>query len=131
MFTCISFCQSNQTLCAGTNIGQLYFWLKKLNKNVLIENPEDVWELSNINSVSGTIKQLMWGSVNLRLPLLSVNCVTKVYIMKEQSLCTSYSQKIWATQKGANQILLQTEDAECLLQVDMQVSLLTMPIYIE
>ncbi|KAI4456192.1 hypothetical protein MML48_8g00010237 [Holotrichia oblita] len=104
MFTCLAFSQTSQTLCAGTNIGRLYFWLKKLTKSIYVENPEDAWELSNINVVSGTIKQLMWGSVNLRLPLLSVNCVTKVYIMKEQSLCTCYSEKIWAMQRSANEV---------------------------
>ncbi|KRT80306.1 hypothetical protein AMK59_8792 [Oryctes borbonicus] len=125
MFTCLSFCQASLTLCAGTNIGRLYFWLKKINKSIYVENPEDAWELSNINVVSGTIKQLMWGSVNLRLPLLCVNCVTKVYIMKEQSLCTCYSEKVWAIQRNANQVLLQTEDSEHLLNLDMQVSDMT------
>lgn len=122
MFICLSFCQTNQTLCAGTNIGRLYFWLKKPKKDDYTENPEDMWELSNINDVCGTIKQLMWGSVNLRLPLLSVNCVTKVYIMKEQNLCTSYCDKVWAIQKNANQILIQNEESEYLLSLDMQVS---------
>ncbi|GJQ73670.1 putative intraflagellar transport protein 140 [Trypoxylus dichotomus] len=104
MFTCLSFCRTSSTLCAGTNIGRLFFWLKKIHKSVYIENPEDAWELSNINIVSGTIKQLMWGSINLRLPLL---------------------EKIWATQRNANQVLLQAEDAEHLVNLDMQVSDMT------
>ncbi|XP_022916343.2 intraflagellar transport protein 140 homolog [Onthophagus taurus] len=121
-FTCLSFCQSNQTLCGATNIGRIYFWVKRPFKNEFIENPEDCWELTNITSVNGTIKQIMWGSISLRLPLLSVNAVTKVYIMKEQSLCCCCSEKIWAIQKNANQILLETEDTNYLLNLEVQVT---------
>lgn len=120
MFTCIAYSKLNQTLCAGSNVGRIYFWIKK---NIeIVESTEDMWELTNISSVSGTIKQVMWGSINLHLPLLSINCVTKVYILKEQNLCTCFSEKIWATQKAASQILLETGDATCLLNLEMQVT---------
>lgn len=120
IFTCLSYSKMNQTLCAGTNIGRIYFWSKKQNAD--FDNPEDSWELNNVNTISGTIKQLMWGSVMLRLPLLSVNCVTSVYIMKEQSICHSFSEKIWATQKTATQVLLESENGNYLLQMESQVT---------
>lgn len=122
MFMCISYCKINQTLCAGTNAGQIYFWVKKQTKTDYIDNPEETWTLSNVNSVNGTIKQLMWGSVNLRLPLIAVNCITTVYILKEQSLSTCYSENIWATQKTSSQILLETATSSLLLRTDIQVT---------
>lgn len=121
IFTCLAFSKLNQTLCAGTNIGRIYFWSKNASK-VLNENPEDCWELNNVNTVSGTVKQLMWGSVQLRLPLLSVNCVTSVYIMKEQTICTCFSDDIWCTQKTANQVLVESPKSNFLLQLQTQVT---------
>ncbi|KAF5285788.1 hypothetical protein FQA39_LY04249 [Lamprigera yunnana] len=122
MFSCISFCTINQTLCVGTNIGRIYFWKKKHTKHDNDYNSEMVWELFNLCSVSGTIKQLAWGSVNFRLPLLSVNCVTKVYIMKEQNLCTCFCDTIWAIQRTASQILLEAADTSSIVSADMQVT---------
>lgn len=122
MFTCIAFCKVNQTLCAGTNVGRIYFWNKKKDQKDYSDSPEDGWELTNISSVAGTIKQVMWGSVNLRLPLLSINCVTKVYILKEQNLCTCFSEKIWATQKSASQVLVEISDSSYLMNLEMQVT---------
>lgn len=122
MFMCISYCKVNQTLCAGTNLGQIYFWVKKQTKTDYIDNPEETWTLSNINNVNGTIKQLMWGSVNLRLPLIAVNCITKVYVLKEQSLSTCHSETIWATQKTATQVLLETSTQNFSLKTDIQVT---------
>ncbi|XP_072382747.1 intraflagellar transport protein 140 homolog isoform X1 [Diabrotica undecimpunctata] len=121
IFTCIAYCTLNQTLCAGTNIGRVYFWGKKHNFTDL-ENPEDVWDLNNVNSISGTIKQVIWGSQMLRLPLLSVNCVTSVYIMKEQSICSTFSERIWATQKTSSQVLVESDKGDFLLQLDSQVT---------
>ncbi|KAJ8978265.1 hypothetical protein NQ317_012623 [Molorchus minor] len=121
IFTCLAYSQLNQTLCAGTNIGRIYFWTRKPDPPPS-DSPEDGWELNNVNTISGTIKQLMWGSVILRLPLLSVNCVTAVYIMKEQNICCSFSEKIWATQKTASQVLLETENSNYLLQLESQVT---------
>ncbi|KAJ8931389.1 hypothetical protein NQ314_015707 [Rhamnusium bicolor] len=106
IFTCLSYSKLNQTLCAGTNIGRIYFWTKKQN-TACTDNPEDSWELNNVNTISGTIKQLMWGSVMLRLPLLSVNF---------------FSEKIWATQKTADQVLLETDKSNYLLQLESQVT---------
>lgn len=120
IFTCIAYSKLNQTICAGTNIGRIYFWTKKNTPD--IDNVEDAWELHNINTISGTIKQLMWGSVMLRLPILSVNCVTSVYIMKEQNICCSFSKNVWATQKNANQVLVETETNNRLLELEQQIT---------
>ncbi|CAG9773857.1 unnamed protein product [Ceutorhynchus assimilis] len=120
IFTCVAYCKLNQTLCAGTNIGNIYFWTK--NPHLLSENVEDQWELNNINNIGGTIKQLKWGSFMMRLPLLSVNCVTSIYIMKEQTVCTAFSSKIWATQKTTNQIWIESNKSNKLLELESQVS---------
>ncbi|ERL85430.1 hypothetical protein D910_02850 [Dendroctonus ponderosae] len=120
IFTCISYCKLNQTLCAGTNIGRIYFWTKI--QNAALENAEDQWELNNINNIGGTIKQLKWGLFMMRLPLLSVNCVTSIYIMKEQSVCSAFCQKIWATQKTTNQIWIESKHGNQLLDLESQVS---------
>jgi intraflagellar transport protein 140 len=121
VFTCLAFCKLNQTLCAGTNIGRIYFWTRN-NTKVQLESAEDAWELNNVNTVSGTVKQLIWGSVQLRLPLLSVNCVTSVYIMKEQTICTCCSEEIWCTQKTANQILVESAKSNYVLHLASQVT---------
>lgn len=123
IFTCIAYCKMNQTLCAGTNIGRIYFWTKKDIPDS--DNAEDAWDLNNINTISGTIKQLMWGSVMLRLPILSVNCVTSVYIMKEQSISCSFSENMWATQKTATQVLIESENSNYLLELEQQITDMT------
>lgn len=121
-FTCIGYSKMNQTICAGTNVGRLYFWSRKQIPIDTLENPEDGWELGNISSISGTVKQLMWGSVHLRFPVLCINCVTAVYIMKEQSLCACFSERIWAMQTSASQIFLETENGSFTLKVELQVT---------
>ncbi|XP_066140255.1 intraflagellar transport protein 140 homolog isoform X1 [Euwallacea fornicatus] len=119
-FTCIAHCKLNQTLCAGTNIGRIYFWNRA--KQPLTENVDDQWELNNINTIGGTIKQLKWGSFLMRQPLLSVNCVTAIYIMKEQTVCSAFCNKIWATQKTSNQIWIESSHSNQLLELESQVS---------
>lgn len=117
-FCCISYCKLNQTICAGTNLGKIYFWTKK-QVSTDGEGTEGLWELNNINNIGGTVKHLVWGSVQLKLPLLCVNCVTSVYIMKEQNIGTAFSTKIWATQKTASQVLLESENSDYLLTVEV------------
>ncbi|XP_049817321.1 intraflagellar transport protein 140 homolog isoform X2 [Aethina tumida] len=121
IFTCLAYCKMNQTLCAGTNTGKVYFWSKRQIVEEL-ENPEELWELNNINTISGTVKQIMWGSMLLRQPLLTLNCVTTVFIMKEQTISTCYSNKIWGIQKTASQILLESENGNTLLKLDNQIT---------
>lgn len=42
--------------------------------------------------------------------------------MKEQNICARFSEKIWATQKNASQILLETENDSFLLKLELQVT---------
>lgn len=58
----------------------------------------------------------------MRLPLLSVNCVTAIYIMKEQAVCSAFCNKIWATQKTSNQIWIESDRGNKLLELESQVS---------
>lgn len=67
----------------------------------------------------------------LRLPLLSVNCVTSIYIMKEQSVCSAFCQKIWATQKTTNQIWIESKHGNQLLDLESQVKLFNLAILID
>lgn len=79
-FTCLAYCQDNQTLCAGTNQGNIFTWKKTVN--YFVSSPENSWQLSNISSVRGTIKQCSWGSNELARPCIMINCVSNVYVLK-------------------------------------------------
>lgn len=79
-FACIAYCVDNQTLCAGTNKGNLYTW--KRTNYITIDVPENAWQLNNISSVKGSIKQCTWGTTNTIKACILVNCVTNVFILK-------------------------------------------------
>lgn len=114
IFTCISYCKRNKILCAGTNLGQIYFWYRNSDTNFAekyVNNPESIWQLKSTNQINGTIKQLFWGNINVNTPLLSVNCITKVYILKEQNLNAAYSEKIWGAQYHACELLLNNDES--------------------
>lgn len=119
-FTCIGYSKHNQTLCAGTNVGRLFFWSRKPSHP---QNPDDTWEVTHISRISGTVKQLAWGSVHLRYPVLSLNCVTAVYVMKEQSLCACFSERVWAVQTGSQQVMVETSDCGSFgLKTELQIT---------
>ena len=105
IFTCISFCRENQTLSAGTNQGNLFTY-RKLNKTS-IEFPENSWQLTNITSVRGTIKSLTWGMTETNRCCMMVNCLSNVFILKEQSLLSFHTRQIWVTQKKSNELLIE------------------------
>lgn len=79
-FACLAYCVDNQTLCAGTNKGNLYTW--KRTNYTTIDVPENAWQLNNISLVKGSIKQCTWGTTNAIKPCILVNCVTNVFILK-------------------------------------------------
>lgn len=79
VFTCISYCSDNQTLCAGTNQGNLYTWKRT---NYSVDVPENAWQLNNISAVKGAIKQCMWGITNITTSCILINCITNVFILK-------------------------------------------------
>lgn len=91
IFTCIAYCQDNQTLCAGTNQGNLYTW--KRTTNYPIDVPENSWQLNNIAAVRGAIKQCYWGISETIKPCIMVNCISNVYVLKVSLLCTHQFEK--------------------------------------
>lgn len=89
IFTCLAYCPDNQTLCAGTNQGNLYMW-KRNNSPVIATKPvengydsaENYWQLCNVSNVRGTIKHCSWGVCDVSTPCILLNCVWNVYILK-------------------------------------------------
>lgn len=91
VFTCIAYCSSNQTLCAGTNHGKLFTWKKvtsseindaSVQSNYTFEFMENAWQLHNISTVRGAIKHCAWGICDVNKPCVMLNCISNVYILK-------------------------------------------------
>lgn len=91
VFTSLAYCSENQTLCAGTNQGNLYIW--KRNTTLMAqaistgmqngyESMENFWHLVNIANVRGAIKFCSWGVCDVSTPCVLVNCIANVYILK-------------------------------------------------
>lgn len=94
VFTSLAYCSENQTLCAGTNQGNLYIW--KRNTALMAqaisngmangvngyESMENFWHLVNIANVRGAIKFCSWGVCDVSTPCVLVNCISNVYILK-------------------------------------------------
>jgi intraflagellar transport protein 140 len=112
IFSSIAYCAQNQTLCAGTNQGSIYVW-KKTNYKSEAENG---WQLTDVTNVRGAIKLCIWGIVSDTLnPCIVVNCVSNVYILKEQPLMSSHTRDIWATQRSASQALVENSSQQTAL----------------
>lgn len=114
VFTCLAYCLDNQTLCAGTNEGNLYIWKRNTSFAVAnkptengLDSLEQSWHLYNIATVRGAIKHCSWGVCDVSMPCVLVNCIANVYILKEQPLLTAYSPNIWITQKSATQLYVE------------------------
>ncbi|XP_058813913.1 intraflagellar transport protein 140 homolog [Topomyia yanbarensis] len=110
VFTCVAYCKENQTLSAGTNQGNLYAW-RRLNVNRSYDYPENQWQLSNVTPVRGTIKSLTWGITDTNRPCMMVNCLSSVFILKEQPLLAGHTRNLWATQKKSNQLALVSQNS--------------------
>lgn len=109
VFTCIAYCTDNQTVCVGTNQGNLYTWKKATGgagivpntqttlsvagtsslkttsaatANYAVDGPENAWQLTNISMVRGAIKQCCWGINEVGKPCILLNCVSHVYLLK-------------------------------------------------
>lgn len=91
VFTCIAYCASNQTLCAGTNQGRLFTWKRiasteatenLVQPNFAFEYAENSWQLHNISSVRGAVKHCAWGVCDVNTPCVMLNCISNVYILK-------------------------------------------------
>lgn len=122
VFTCIAYCSDNQTLCAGTNQGNVFTW-KKSHSFVPSDEPEKAWQLNNVSLVRGAIKQCSWGVCETASSCILVNCVANVFILKEQPLRTAHTRHVWVTQKSAHQICVQTSSGKSqYLHSDFAVS---------
>lgn len=120
VFSCISYCRSAMTLCAGTNQGRLFTWRKI--KSVTSEAPEDDWQLTAITKLRGAIKQCAWGICDVSKPCIFLNCISSCFILKEQPLLSRYSQEIWVSQKSANQLVIaHVTGAKKILSSDIPI----------
>lgn len=88
VFSCLAYCSDNQTLCAGTNQGNLYMW-KRNNTAIAVkqqqngfDSAESYWQLCNVSNVRGTIKHCIWGICDVSTPCVLLNCMWNVYILK-------------------------------------------------
>ncbi|XP_031832698.1 intraflagellar transport protein rempA isoform X2 [Nomia melanderi] len=118
--TSISFCKTNGTLVAGTNLGTIYFWKRKIE----MDSDENAWpSVPETCSIHGTVKQLTWGALFLRSPLLAVNCITNVFILHQQPMCAVYNDGVCASQISPTQILIEIENLTYTLKTDIQVQL--------
>ena len=104
VFTCIAYCADNQTLCAGTNQGNLYTWKRRRvtynstndNNNIgnggssSVDVPENTWQLNNISAVRGAIKHCAWGVCDTSKSCIMVNCIANVYILKVIKMLTNH-----------------------------------------
>ncbi|XP_035773197.1 intraflagellar transport protein 140 homolog [Anopheles albimanus] len=108
-FTCVSYCRETQTLSAGTSQGNLYTWRRSLGGYGLsyADHPECQWQLANVTAVRGTIKSLTWGTTDTNRPCMMVNCLSDVFILKEQALLSAHTRTLWATQRKSNELLLR------------------------
>ncbi|XP_050099800.1 intraflagellar transport protein 140 homolog [Anopheles aquasalis] len=109
-FTCVSYCGDTQTLSAGTSQGNLYTWRRTVGgygRTSYTDQPESQWQLANVTGVRGTIKSLTWGTTDTNRPCMMVNCLSDVFILKEQALLAAHTRTLWATQRKSNELLLR------------------------
>ncbi|XP_059617138.1 intraflagellar transport protein 140 homolog [Phlebotomus argentipes] len=104
-FTCLAFCPDTQTLCAGTNQGNLYNW-RRMNYSP-DASPENVWQLNNVTTVRGSVKQCSWGVTEIGQSCIVANCISNVFILKEQLLAAAHCRNLWAVQKSISQCAIE------------------------
>ncbi|KAJ8664480.1 hypothetical protein QAD02_006142 [Eretmocerus hayati] len=122
--TSLSFCKNNETLAAGTNLGTIYLWKRKIRG---LESDENSWPSTPDScTVQGTVKQVTWGAISLRSPLLAVNCVANVYVLHQQMMCAAYNDGVCASQVSPTQLTIQIQEPKELtlnLKTDIQVQM--------
>ncbi|EDW03430.1 intraflagellar transport protein 140 homolog [Drosophila grimshawi] len=126
-FTCLAYSTSNQTLCAATNLGNLYTW--KRSVSCFVSAPEDAWQLGNISTLSrqGAVKSCTWGYNELTKPCILVNCLSSVFMLKEQPLLASHTRTLWALQCSAKSVqLTHCSGRHCTVQADFAVTALAL-----
>uniref|UniRef100_A0A182K189 Uncharacterized protein n=1 Tax=Anopheles christyi TaxID=43041 RepID=A0A182K189_9DIPT len=122
-FTCVAYCADTQTLSAGTSQGSLYTWRRVGGTYARsYTSSESQWQLTNVTPVRGTIKSLVWGTTEANRPCMMVNCLSSVFILKEQSLLAGHARQVWATQKKSNELLIRHANGrEVLLHTDISI----------
>uniref|UniRef100_A0A182NDP1 Uncharacterized protein n=1 Tax=Anopheles dirus TaxID=7168 RepID=A0A182NDP1_9DIPT len=117
-FTCVAYCADTQTLSAGTSQGQLYTWRRAAGAGYA----ETQWQLTNVTPVRGTIKSLVWGTTDANRPCMMVNCLSSVFVLKEQSLLSAHARHLWATQRKSNELLVRhASGREAVLRTDIAI----------
>lgn len=108
IFSSIAYCPQNQKLCAVTNQGSVYIW-----KMSHFKSESDGWQLTDVSAIRGSAKQCIWGcSGDAFKPCIVVNCISNVYILKEQPLMSSHTRDLWAVQRAAKQVLIETSSQQ-------------------
>ncbi|XP_052866434.1 intraflagellar transport protein 140 homolog [Anopheles cruzii] len=108
VFTGAAYCHETQTLSAGTSQGNLFTWRRAGPfTRTYAEHPEYQWQLTNVTGVRGTIKGLAWGITDSNRPCMMVNCLSDVFILKEQALLAAHTRTLWVVQRKSNELLVQ------------------------
>ncbi|XP_012255289.2 intraflagellar transport protein 140 homolog [Athalia rosae] len=116
--TSLCYCKNNETLAAGTNLGTIYLWKHKHVSDI----EDNGWPtIPETCMIHGTVKQVTWGATVLRSPLLAVNCITNVFILRQQPMCAAYNDNICASQLAPKQILIETQNQNYIMKTELQV----------
>nr|CAD7588439.1 unnamed protein product [Timema genevievae] len=115
-------------LCGGTNLGNIVMWkysppLPELDlgpgSSTSIGDPSKGWVQQTACSVPGAIKFLSWAHSE---PLLAVNTIIRVYVLKEQTLSAHYSQGVSSHVVVILEVLSEDSCPSLGLKTDLQVS---------
>ncbi|XP_055684546.1 intraflagellar transport protein 140 homolog [Lutzomyia longipalpis] len=124
-FTCLAFCPDTQTLCAGTNQGNLFNW-RRMNY-APDASPENIWQLNNVTAVRGAVKQCSWGVTEIGQPCIVANCISNVFILKEQLLASTHCRDLWVIQKTTNQCTIEhSSERTKILDSDISITSLAL-----
>lgn len=138
IFTCLAYSPTSHTICAGTSHGNLFSWHRTNNYEAVEEDQGQVvesgrafvqWQLKNKSNVRGSIKQCSWGLCDVVTPCILLNCITNVYVMKEQPLIVYHGRNVVALQRTANSLHLSVSTAtipgserSCLVHSDIPIT---------
>ncbi|XP_021936986.1 intraflagellar transport protein 140 homolog isoform X3 [Zootermopsis nevadensis] len=121
VFTSLSFCSQKGILSAGTNVGTIVMWrflVGDTGGDVLQEgrsgfststDPAQNWLRELPCNVRGAVKHVTWSQSH---PLLAVNTITSVFVLREQELCAHYGKLVSAVQVSPSQLVVEVESKE-------------------
>lgn len=94
-------------LSAGTNVGSIVMWRFIVgdagggdglqtgrSRSPMSTDPAQNWLREPPCNVRGAVKHIAWSRSH---PLLAVNTITSVYVLREQELCAHYSKLVSVT----------------------------------